>query len=82
MTNKGLIVVNTLILSKPPYSAQKYTKPTQIPEEHSDKDEEELMSPSKKGTNLQKENSDEESSARFVTVEEKDTGFFNKRNIS
>ena len=39
------------------------------------------MSTSDAGTNLQKGNSDEESSASFVTVEEKDTGFSSKRNI-
>ena len=39
------------------------------------------MSTSEAGTNSKKDNSDEESSASFKTVEEKDTGFSLKRNI-
>ena len=39
------------------------------------------MSTSKAGTNSQKDNSDEESSASFEIVEEKDTGFPSKRNL-
>ena len=39
------------------------------------------MSTSNPGTNLQKGNSDEESSGTFVTLEQKDTGFSPKRNI-
>lgn len=46
-----------------------------IPTANSYKNQEESVSTSDAGTNLQKGNLDEESSASFVTVEEKDTGF-------
>ena len=62
-----------------PYTARK--TPAEIPKDHPDKDEEELMSTSEAGTNSQKDNPDEESSASFVTVEEKETSFSSKRNI-
>ena len=39
------------------------------------------MSTSDAGANSKKDNSDEESSASFETVEEKDTGFSSKRNL-
>ena len=39
------------------------------------------MSTSEAGTNFQKDNSDEESSASFETVEEKDTGCSSERNL-
>ena len=55
-------------------------KPTNI-REKSDKDDEESMSTSGAGTNFQKDNSDEKSSASFETVEEKDTGCLSERNL-
>ena len=61
-----------------PYSARK--KQTNI-REKSDKDDEESVSTSKAGINLQNGNSHEESSASFETVEEKDAGFSCKRNL-
>ena len=39
------------------------------------------MSTSGAGTNFQKDNSDEKSSASFETVEEKDTGCLSERNL-
>ena len=60
-----------------PYSARK--KPSDI-QVKSNKDDEESISTSEAGTNSQKDNSDEESSASFETVEEEDTGFSAKRN--
>ena len=56
-------------------------KPTEIQRTNLGKDEEELMSTFQTVTNSQKDVSDEESSASFVTVEEKDTGFSSKRNV-
>ena len=60
-----------------PYAPRK--KPTEP--EQSDKDHEESMSTSDAGENSQKDNSDEEYSASFEKVEEKDTGFSSKRNL-
>ena len=60
-----------------PYSARKKTtEPEKL-----DKDDDESMSTSDAGENSQNDNSDEESSASFETVEEKDIGFSSKRNI-
>ena len=61
-----------------PYSARK--KPVNI-QEKSDTDDEESMSTSDAGAISRKDASDEESSASFETVEEKDTGFSSKRNL-
>ena len=47
---------------------------------HSDSDKEETMSISQAGANLQRGDSDEESSATFETVGEKDVGLSSKRN--
>ena len=63
-----------------PYSARKPKNQTVNQEQQPDSDKEESTSTSETEGNSQKGDSNEESSASFQTVEEKDVGFSSKRN--